>query len=88
VISQELIPPVDLPVRARRHDWDIDNVKRRAAIDAKDGKGRTERTCKLCKMVKVTIHYARGFPGREWRTADGKIWRGQATPPCLDRVTG
>jgi hypothetical protein len=71
---------------ARRHRWDRDNVKYLAAVDADDGNGRTERECVLCHMKKITVHYVRGFPGHEWRTADGKLWVGQATPPCLDEV--
>ncbi len=45
---------------------------------------RTERTCVLCGLVKITVHPPRGFPWREWRTRAGKIWQGTATPPCLD----
>lgn len=50
-----------------------------------DGNARTERTCIACGLVKVTVHPPHGLPWREWRTAAGKVWRGDATPPCLSQ---
>lgn len=84
--SAFLIPPVDLAVKARKHNWDNDNPKRIMPSESPDGNERTERKCKFCSMVKITVHGAEGLPWREWRTAKGARWWGQATPPCLDEV--
>lgn len=84
--AQALMPTVDFPVKARKHRWDYDNEKRIPASESPDKNGRTERTCLLCRMVKITVHVPRGYPEREWRTAAGDVWRGDATPPCLDLV--
>ncbi len=67
------------------HQWDHDHELRIAAQESPDGCERTERTCKRCGIVKITVHPAddRGFPWRQWRTAKGKIWDGQSTPPCV-----
>lgn len=78
--SQELIPPVELPV-TRKHHWVGEH--RIPACDSFDGNERTERGCPLCGLVKITVHPSDGsFPWREWRTAKGERLRGQATPPC------
>lgn len=45
---------------------------------------RTERTCALCGLVKITVHPPQGWPWREWRTREGKRWEGENTPPCLE----
>jgi hypothetical protein len=86
VTAKEALPPVDLPVRARRHSWNNDNPVTILPSEAHDGNERTERSCKLCGMVKITVHGAEGLPWREWRTKNGDRWWGQATPPCLDEV--
>lgn len=70
----------------RRHNWPHegeDNYRRLDASACPDGNARTERTCSACSLVKITVHPVHGFPFREWRTRDGKLWRGDATPPCL-----
>ena len=84
--APDLMPALEFPVKARRHSWNLDTAKHLAAVDCKDGNGRTERTCKNCQMVRITVHYPHGFPGKEWRTRDGKLWHGQMTPPCLEVV--
>jgi hypothetical protein len=69
-----------------RHDW-VNGIERRlAACDSADGNGRTEKTCALCGLVKVTVHYPQGLPGREWITASGEVWVGNATPPCIPKI--
>lgn len=65
---------------ARKHRWGD-------GVCVGDHLDRTERSCALCGLVKVTVHPPQGFPWREWRTRDGKVWRGDATPPCLDSET-
>ncbi|MPZ58455.1 MAG: hypothetical protein GEU91_18575 [Rhizobiales bacterium] len=71
---------------ARKHRWE--GHRWIHGHDSPDGCSRTERTCVLCTMVKITVHPPQGLPWREWRTFDGKVWHGTATPPCLDRVAG
>mgnify|MGYP001562051304 FL=1 len=85
--SIDLVPALEFPAKPRRHSWNLDTVKHLAAVACKDGNGRTERTCEHCGMVKITVHYQRGLPGREWRTRKGDLWQGQMTPPCLEVVT-
>lgn len=84
--EQSVIAGEIRPARSHNHEWDHENEKRLAACEFKDGNARTEKTCRHCGMVKITIHYPVGFPGREWRTKDGKRWWGQATPPCNQKV--
>jgi hypothetical protein len=67
----------------RKHSWDVHRWIRHD--ESPDGNSRTERTCSLCQMVKITVHPPRGLPWREWRPHDGQLWGGTATPPCLDR---
>lgn len=69
-----------------RHNW-IDGTERRIpACESPDGNDRTEKTCKSCALVKVTIHYPNGqHPGREWITASGVKWEGTSTPPCISK---
>jgi hypothetical protein len=71
---------------AFRHNW-VDGTERRIpACDSSDGNDRTEKTCAACSLVKVTIHYPNSsFPGREWITASGEKWVGDATPPCIPK---
>lgn len=69
-----------------RHDWVGGTERRIAACDSPDGNDRTEKTCAACSLVKVTIHYPNSsFPGREWITASGEKWVGDATPPCIPK---
>jgi hypothetical protein len=68
------------------HKWDHDKARFIAAHESPDGNGRHERTCIVCQMTKITIIPPRGlggFPWHQWRTKDGDIWTGEATPPCL-----
>ena len=85
--TTDLMPPLEFPAKPRsRHSWNLDTIKHLAATEFADGNGRTERTCQHCGMVRITVHYPQGFPGKEWRTRDGKVWQGQMTPPCLEVV--
>lgn len=72
-----------LPVR-HLHRWPRESERRLHRSEFADGNDRTERQCPLCGMWRVTVHGADGFPWREWRTRDDKVWVGAATPPCLD----
>ncbi len=75
-----------MPSLAKRHSWNATDPKRIAACDCPDGNDRTEKTCPVCGLVKITVHPAQGFPWREWRTKDGKRWVGDATPPCVEAM--
>ncbi len=68
------------------HTWPRDGedgYRHRPAELCADG---NERTCARCGLIKVTVHPPRGFPWREWRTDKGKLWQGDATPPCLPQT--
>ena len=65
------------------HRWNDTPPVRLAAESFPDGNARTEKTCPKCGLVKITVHPPHGFPWREWRTREGKIWHGASTPPCL-----
>lgn len=70
-----------------RHDWVNGAQKRIPACESPDGNDRTHKTCALCDLVKVTIHYPDGsHPGREWITASGEKWVGTNTPPCIPKA--
>lgn len=44
----------------------------------------TERTCKVCGLVKVTVHPPHGLPWREWRDPKGgPQMQLSFTPPCV-----
>jgi hypothetical protein len=66
-----------------RHRWNAIDVRRVPACDCADGNDRTERTCAICGMVKVTVHPPHGDAWREWRTKAGAVWQGTSTPPCV-----
>jgi hypothetical protein len=66
-----------------RHRWNDIPERRIHAVETKDGNGRTERTCAVCWLVKITVHPPYGDAWREWRTRDGGLWQGSDTPPCL-----
>ena len=70
-----------------RHKWDYDSEQRIAAGSTPDGNARNAKGCVNCGLIKITVLPDRGFPWHEWHTRDGKVWIGEATPPCL-RVTG
>ncbi len=82
--SADLIPAVELPIKARKHRWVGEH--RIAACDSFDGNERTERGCPLCGLVKITVHAPHGLPWREWRRRNGERIYGQATPPCDGEV--
>jgi hypothetical protein len=77
-----------LPVRERQHRWPIETEKRLHGSEFPDGNDRTERSCPLCGMARVTVHGAGDHSAwREWRTKDGSVWVGTATPPCLGEAS-
>lgn len=47
---------------------------------------QTERTCSICKVVKVTVHSPDGRGWREWRLPDeegGGQYAGDLDPKCF-----
>jgi hypothetical protein len=69
----------------RRHRWPNAGDEGYRSLDGHmyvDGNDRTERSCQICGLIKITVHPPQGFPWREWRTKDGKPWVGYLTPPC------
>lgn len=81
-MSQVLEP--EFPVR--NHSW-VDGEERRiSACESPDGCDRTEKTCAACGLVKITIHFRLGIPGRAWRVDSGEVWVGGSTPPCIPKV--
>lgn len=67
----------------RRHGWI--NEMRILPFESIDGNERTERTCKRCGLVKITIHYPYGYADREWRHPNGKTIKLSRTPPYLPK---
>jgi hypothetical protein len=48
------------------------------------GCDQTERTCKLCHLVKITVHQPDGRAYREWRHPNNPDqFPMDTTPPCL-----
>jgi hypothetical protein len=44
---------------------------------------QTERTCAVCRLVKVTVHHPDGRAWREWRLADSSDqYSDDRSPPC------
>jgi hypothetical protein len=73
-------------VSAARHSWPHAGEPGYVPLhgsESPDGNDRTERHCEHCGLVKITVHPPSGIPWREWRTRDGRMWVGEATPPCL-----
>lgn len=67
-----------------RHKWPEDrHAKIFLAQETRDGLERHERTCIQCGMTRITVIPPVGWPWHEWRTKDGPVWVGEATPPCL-----
>jgi hypothetical protein len=66
-----------------RHAWDHANERRLSS--GPDGNARNERDCIHCGMTRITVIPPHGFPWHEWRTREGKVWVGEATPPCVER---
>jgi hypothetical protein len=85
--SQDLVPQVEFPVKARKHRWNLDEEKRIAGTEFKDGVGRTERVCIHCGLIRITMHPPGGFPWRAWRHPKSKTdFECQNTPPCSGEV--
>jgi hypothetical protein len=54
--------------------------------DVPDRVSQTERTCALCRIVKITVHPRDGGGWREWRFADSPLqFELTYTPPCSPR---
>jgi hypothetical protein len=79
-------PTLHLPAR---HRWPIETERRLAHTEFPDGNGRTERTCPLCGLVRVTVHGANGQAWREFRLRDSpNAIRLSTTPPCGGQKQG
>lgn len=74
--------PAELP--PRRHRW---NEPFTVAEETHSGCQETHRLCALCGLTKVTVHTPGGQHYRAWKTAAGRPWTGDATPPCLGEIT-
>jgi hypothetical protein len=71
--------------KARHHKWDHAGERRIAGVDTPDGNARNERDCVLCGITRITV-LTPEFPPRawhEWRTKNGNVYVGEATPPCI-----
>lgn len=68
------------PAKARHH-WNLE--ARIPACESPDGNDRTEKTCPICGICKITVHPPHGFPYRKWRTKKGIEVDFDSTPPCL-----
>jgi hypothetical protein len=86
-----------LGARMSNHSWDKDREQRIAAAAGEgavvslafaDGNARNIRVCKHCGIKKFTVIPSDGWPWREWETPDGKHWRSERTPPCLEGKRG
>jgi hypothetical protein len=67
-----------------KHRWPRESEKRLHGTSFKDGNSRTERTCPLCGLARLTVHGGDGRSvWREWRHRNGEIFVTSATPPCL-----
>lgn len=84
--SQHLMPVNDLPVPVRNHKWDRDKPPRYIpACTSPSGNDQTERDCKQCSIVMVTVHAPDGRAWREWRHKDSGV-QFKTRPPCLEVV--
>lgn len=66
-----------------RHRWNNGTERRIPACESPDGNDRTEKTCSICGLVKITVH---GPNNRHWprfRMGDGLEGQVDGTPPCL-----
>lgn len=84
--STELVPPVELPVAPRNHSWDRANPRHVPACTSPSGNDQTERDCKQCQVIMVTVHAPDGRAWREWRHNSSAI-QFKTRPPCLQAVT-
>ncbi len=67
-----------------KHRWDRDNIKRIPACESPSGNNQTERTCRQCGMVRVTVHAPDNRAWPEWRhpKSPNQFACGHA-PPCI-----
>jgi len=52
------------------------------------GCAETERICKHCGMMRITVHPPEGYPWLEWKARGQKRVQLDQTPPCLPGATG
>jgi hypothetical protein len=75
----------------RHHDWKNAEQREVAAHESPDGCDRIEKTCPICKIVRITVMPPHGFPFHLWRHPDDRKrteFPAEATPPCVERVKG
>lgn len=66
-----------------RHTWPRDATRYVPGCEAPNGLDRTERACRRCGLVKITMHPPHGLAWRRWRTREGVEMDLSTTPPCL-----
>jgi hypothetical protein len=71
-----------------RHRWPPEPDRRIPACDSPDGNDRSEKECRHCGMVRVTVHPPQGFPWHEWRRSNGAVIKIEHTPPCTGMKEG
>lgn len=80
-------PAAVKPKTRPTHQWDHSNARRIPACDAPGGCDQTERDCKHCTLVRVTVHPPNGLAWREWRnTRQGIQFTADGTPPCQPKA--
>lgn len=68
---------------AIKHRWDRENKRAIAAASSPSQCDQTERDCKICGLVMITVHPPREDSYRAWRYPDDpKQFTSEATPPC------
>lgn len=77
------LPHAAPAARAPRHRWG--DALRLAACASVSGCDQTERTCRRCGLVCVTIHPPHhAKPWREWRKIGDVQVMVEGTPPCRE----
>lgn len=87
------LPPLDLPAAQplalppRNHAWDYLHKRNVPAIESPSNCEQTERDCKHCSLIRVTVHPPRGNPYRAWRYAGSETqFTADKTPKCQPRA--
>jgi hypothetical protein len=69
-------------ISAPHHEWIDDGYRSRN--DTASGNDEHERRCRHCGLVKITIHYPFGIPGRAWRTKGAERFPNPGTTPICE----
>lgn len=65
-----------------KHRWQDNGTRIGGAEDTPSGCDEHERVCKICGLVKLTIHAPQGWPYRVFRTPKGIRFDPGYTPVC------